>query len=141
MKRHLLVVAALLIAISAGERRSPKSKGHPGDVSLRQPASMSRLHEESDGRRQPADDGVFNNLVMANRTRGRSMHRSARLGHQLVGARWTELTFPLRQAIRWHDGKPFTAKDVKCTWDILTGKSDEKLRLNPRKPGTEISRR
>ena len=33
----------------------------------------------------------------------------------------------------WHDGKPFTAKDVVCTWDLLTGKSNEKLRVNPRK--------
>src|SRR5262249_41370050 len=31
------------------------------------------------------------------------------------------------------DGKPLTAKDVKCTWDLLTGKSTDKLRLNPRK--------
>jgi peptide/nickel transport system substrate-binding protein len=29
--------------------------------------------------------------------------------------------------------KPFTARDVKCTWDLLTGRSAEKLRLNPRK--------
>ena len=27
----------------------------------------------------------------------------------------------------------FTAKDVKCTWDMLAGKSSEKLRINPRK--------
>ena len=39
----------------------------------------------------------------------------------------------LRQGVKWHDGKPFTAKDVKCTWDLLTGKSSEKLRLDPRK--------
>jgi peptide/nickel transport system substrate-binding protein len=45
----------------------------------------------------------------------------------------TELTFPLRQGVKWHDGKPFTAKDVKCTWDLLTGRSSEKLRINPRK--------
>jgi adenylate cyclase len=45
----------------------------------------------------------------------------------------TELTLPLRQGVKWHDGKPFTAKDVKCTWDLLTGRSAEKLRLNPRK--------
>jgi peptide/nickel transport system substrate-binding protein len=44
-----------------------------------------------------------------------------------------ELTLPLRPGVRWHDGKPFTAKDVKCTWDLLTGRSAEKLRLNPRK--------
>src|SRR5207253_568160 len=45
----------------------------------------------------------------------------------------TELTFPLRQGVKWHDGKPFTAKDVKCTWDLLQGKANEKLRVNPRK--------
>jgi peptide/nickel transport system substrate-binding protein len=45
----------------------------------------------------------------------------------------TELTFPLRQGVKWHDGKPFTAKDVKCTWDLLTGKANEKLRIDPRK--------
>ena len=34
---------------------------------------------------------------------------------------------------KWHDGKPFTSADVKCTWDMLTGKSEtQKLRKNPR---------
>ncbi|MBV8095021.1 MAG: hypothetical protein JO110_17690 [Acetobacteraceae bacterium] len=40
-----------------------------------------------------------------------------------IGWSWnedgTELTMPLRQGVRWHDGKPFTAKDVQCTWDLL----------------------
>ena len=45
----------------------------------------------------------------------------------------TELTFPLRQGIKWHDGKPFTAADVKCTIDLLQGTGSEKLRINPRK--------
>ena len=45
----------------------------------------------------------------------------------------TELTLPLHQGVTWHDGKPFTAKDVQCTWDLLTGKASEKLRVNPRK--------
>jgi peptide/nickel transport system substrate-binding protein len=45
----------------------------------------------------------------------------------------TELSLPLRQGVRWHDGPPFTAKDVQCTWDLLTGKSSDKLRINPRK--------
>src|SRR5215467_15989941 len=30
----------------------------------------------------------------------------------------TELTFTLRQGVKWHDGKPFTAKDVLCTIDL-----------------------
>jgi peptide/nickel transport system substrate-binding protein len=45
----------------------------------------------------------------------------------------TELTLPLRQGVKWHDGKPFTAADVKCTWDLLQGKAAEKMRVNPRK--------
>src|SRR5262245_1473808 len=40
-----------------------------------------------------------------------------------------QLTFPLRQGFRWHDGRTFTAKDVKCTWDLLAGTSADKLRL------------
>src|SRR5579872_2279215 len=43
------------------------------------------------------------------------------------------LTFKLHHGVKWHDGQPFTAKDVKCTWDLLTGKSTDRLRLNPRK--------
>ena len=39
----------------------------------------------------------------------------------------------MRQGVTWHDGKPFTAKDVKCTWDLLQGKATDRLRLNPRK--------
>ncbi len=33
----------------------------------------------------------------------------------------------------WHDGKPFTAKDVQCTWHRLNGKDAAYLRKNPRK--------
>jgi peptide/nickel transport system substrate-binding protein len=43
------------------------------------------------------------------------------------------LTFKLRHGVKWHDGKPFTAADVKCAWDLLQGKATEKFRLNPRK--------
>jgi peptide/nickel transport system substrate-binding protein len=45
----------------------------------------------------------------------------------------TALTFALRRGVRWHDGRPFTAADVKCTFDLLLGKAKDKLRLNPRK--------
>src|SRR6188768_2761489 len=43
------------------------------------------------------------------------------------------LTFKLRNDVKWHDGKPFTAADVKCTFDMLMGKSQQKFRQNPRK--------
>ena len=42
------------------------------------------------------------------------------------------LTFKLQEGVKWHDGKPFTARDVVCTFDLLTGKAETKLRANPR---------
>jgi peptide/nickel transport system substrate-binding protein len=43
------------------------------------------------------------------------------------------LTFRLREGVKWHDGRPFNAMDVRCTWDLLLGRSNEKLRTNPHK--------
>ena len=44
----------------------------------------------------------------------------------------TKLTFKLRSGVTWHDGKPFTGKDVQCTWHRLNGKEPEYLRRYPR---------
>ena len=44
----------------------------------------------------------------------------------------TKLTFKLRSDVKWHDGKPFTGKDVQCTFHRLNGKEPEYLRRNPR---------
>lgn len=45
----------------------------------------------------------------------------------------TKLTFDLHTGVKWHDGKPFSAQDVKCTFDLVLGKSKQRLRKNPRK--------
>src|SRR3546814_11718824 len=34
--------------------------------------------------------------------------------------------------LKWHDGEPFTAADVKCTWDLVAGLDGKKLRKSPR---------
>lgn len=33
----------------------------------------------------------------------------------------------------WHNGKKFTAADVKCTWDLLAGRAPENFKVNFRK--------
>jgi peptide/nickel transport system substrate-binding protein len=99
------------------------------------PASMS-LHEEATAAVNRPMMGVFNNLVMYRQDVAQDSQQSIVPD---LATRWswsedgTELTFPLRQGVKWHDGKPFTSADVKCTWDLLTGKASDKLRLNPRK--------
>ncbi|MBI4082023.1 MAG: ABC transporter substrate-binding protein [Candidatus Lambdaproteobacteria bacterium] len=45
-----------------------------------------------------------------------------------------ELVLKLRSGVMFHDGKPFTARDVKYTFDIVRGKGGkQRLRLNPRR--------
>ena len=44
----------------------------------------------------------------------------------------TALTFKLHEGVKWHDGKPFTSADVKCTWDMVSGLTPGKIRKSPR---------
>ncbi len=45
------------------------------------------------------------------------------------------LAFFLRRNVTWHDGRPFTSKDVKYTFDMVREAKDApaRLRINPRK--------
>ena len=99
------------------------------------PASMSILEEATVFAEGPMM-GVFNNLVMYDQHVPQNSLQTI-VPDLATGWSWsedgTELTLPLREGVTWHDGKPFTAKDVQCTWDMLTAKSSEKLRVNPRK--------
>ncbi len=134
--RAAAAVSALVIAISgAGTAFAQKPGGVLRVHALDSPPSMS-MHEEVDAVPARAMMGVFNNLVMFDQHAKQNSMQSI-VPDLATGWSWsedgTQLTFPLREGVKWHDGKPFSAKDVKCTWDLLTGKSSEKLRLNPRK--------
>jgi len=99
------------------------------------PASMS-IHEEATIYSQGPMMGVFNNLIMFDQQVKQGSLDS--IVPDLASSwSWspdgTDLTFTLRQGVRFHDGKPFTARDVQCTFDWLLEKGPEKLRVNPRK--------
>jgi len=79
---------------------------------------------------------VFNNLVMFDQSK--AQNSTDTLVPDLAeswawGDGGKKLTFKLKQGVKWHDGKPFTSADVKCTFDMLMGKSQQKFRQNPRK--------
>jgi peptide/nickel transport system substrate-binding protein len=80
----------------------------------------------------------FNNLVLFDPL------KTVESADSIIGelaAKWSwqdgyrNLVFFLRKDVKWHDGKPFTSKDVKYTFDMLREAPDasQKLRLNPRK--------
>src|SRR5215467_4299921 len=138
MKRYHGAFASvgLLLGMLAGETALAQKSGGVLKMShFDSPASMS-LHEEATAAANRPMMGVFNNLVLYKQDAPQNTMQSI-VPDLAVSWSWseegTELTFLLRQGIKWHDSKPFTANDVKCTWDLLTGKSDDKLRLNPRK--------
>src|SRR5881398_1884335 len=97
------------------------------------PPTMSILEEATIGSQAPMM-GVFNNLVMFDQHVPQNSLSS--IVPDLAES-WTyaedgkSLSFKLRQGVKWHDGKPFTAKDVKCTWDLIAGNVPDKLRVNP----------
>lgn len=99
------------------------------------PGSMS-IHEEATIAGQGPMMGVFNNLVMYDQAVPQSGMTSI-VPDLATSWSWdaagTALTFKLRRGVKWHDGKPFTASDVKCTWEMLLGRGAEKFRVNPRK--------
>jgi peptide/nickel transport system substrate-binding protein len=80
--------------------------------------------------------GVFNNLVIFDPHVPQNSLQSI-VPDLATAWSWseegTELTLPLGEGVTWHDGQPFTARDVVCTFSLLTGKSSDKLRVNPRK--------
>ena len=125
----------LLLALGMSGPASAQKQGGTLRVYHRDsPASMS-IHEEATWSTIMPMMGVFNNLVLYDQhIRQNSL---ATIRPELATSwSWnedgTELTFKLRRDVKWHDGKPFTAADVKCTWDLLLGRGKEKLRLNPR---------
>jgi len=130
--RAITVAAALLVAPAASAQKSGGILQMPGSAS---PASMS-IHEESTIAAGIPLMGVFNNLVVFDQHVAQNSMGSI-VPDLATGWSWSEdgreLTFPLHSGVKWHDGKPFTAADVKCTWDALRGLSADKFRINPRK--------
>src|SRR5260221_5478149 len=139
MTRKLCVFAAVglgLVAVATGSpTMAQKAGGFLKSYSIDSPASLS-IHEEVTIYALGPVRGVFNNLVMYDQhVKQNSM---ASIVPDLASSwSWdedgTRLTFKLHEGLKWHDGQPFTVKDVKCTWDLLQGKASDKLRINPRK--------
>ena len=131
--RAVAGIAVLLAAAATANAQKPG--GVLRMPLITSPASMS-IHEESTIAVLGPIMAVFNNLVLFDQ------HEKQNSLDKIVpdlAESWSlsedgnTLSFKLRRGVKWHDGKPFTAADVKCTWDLIAGKAADKLRVNPRK--------
>jgi peptide/nickel transport system substrate-binding protein len=128
----LVSVVALTMA-TTGIARAQKSGGILKIQHMDTPPSAS-IHEEATVSVAVPFMGLFNNLVMFDQNVARNSFESIVPDLALSwtwGADGKTLAFKLRQGVRWHDGKPFTAADVACTFDLLLS-AENKLRRNPR---------
>jgi peptide/nickel transport system substrate-binding protein len=132
-KSGAVIFAAALLAASPAQAQ--KQGGILRLYHRDSPASMSILEEATISTVMPVM-AVFNNLVMFDQHVPQNSLSSI-VPDLAESWSWSDdgkdLTFKLRHEIKWHDGKPFTAADVKCTWDLLQGKGSAKLRVNPRR--------
>ncbi|HEY2248541.1 MAG TPA: ABC transporter substrate-binding protein, partial [Bradyrhizobium sp.] len=129
----ILCLPAICGAAIAAEQ--PKSGGILRMYHRDSPGSAS-IHEGATYSLNVPFMPIFNNLVLYDQHIAQNSLDDIR---PELAESWSwsddkkKLTFKLRQGVKWHDGKPFTSADVKCTFDMLMGKSQQKFRQNPRK--------
>ena len=137
--RVVLAAVSLAASLAAAAPVLAQKSGGTLRISHRDNPPSASIHEEATISVVQPFAAVFNNLVVFD-PKEKINSPDKIVGDLAESWKWsddqTKVTFKLHQGVKWHDGKPFTAKDVKCTWDALTGRVDEKndlIRKNPRK--------
>jgi peptide/nickel transport system substrate-binding protein len=130
-----IALAAIVVGSFAASSALAQKSGGTFKVTHRDTPPSVSIHEEATVSVAGPMMAVFNNLVVFDQ------HKPINSVDTIVpelAESWSwsadakVLTFNLRQGVKWHDGKPFTAEDVKCTFDMLTEKGKQKFRKNPR---------
>ena len=136
----LLVLAAGLCAAAAAvhaQGQQPKRGGILTSVIIEDPPGFS-IHESATVSTVWPMMPCYSNLVIFDQSKAQETLDT--LVPELA-ERWSwqdghkNLVFFLRKNVKWHDGKPFTSKDVKHTFDVVreAPEATGKFRLSPRK--------
>jgi peptide/nickel transport system substrate-binding protein len=149
MYRSFRRIAAVLLALALvggavaarpAESQAPAPKaGGALNIMLREDLSQGfAIHETSTISTVFPASPCFNNLVYFDPLK-RQESVDTIIGELAEKWSWQDnyrnLVFFLRRDVKWHDGKPFTSKDVKFTFDMVRDapNAEGKIRLNPRK--------
>src|SRR5665811_942938 len=138
MGTKLVALATAILAsltLSTSQAAEPKHGGILRVYHRETPPRLS-IHEEATFSVNAPAMGLFNNLVIYDQHK--PQNSMGTIVPELADSwAWSKdnlsLTFKLHQDVKWHDGQPFTSKDVKCTFDLIQGKGQDKFRKNPRK--------
>ena len=133
-----LAAAVIAAAASLAVAQAPRSGGVMNVMQREDLPQGFAVHETSTVSTSFPALPCFNNLVFFDQS------KPTESVDTIVGdlaERWSwqdnyrNLVFFLRKDVKWHDGKPFSSKDVKYTFDMLreAPEATAKLRINPRK--------
>jgi len=142
-RRTLLPALALVFAVGAAvssvqaQGPTPKRGGILTSVIIEDPPGFS-IHESATVSTVWPMMPCYSNLVIFDPAKPQETVETI---VPELAERWSwqdghrNLVFFLRKNVKWHDGKPFTSKDVKHTFDVVREAPDAaaKMRLSPRK--------
>jgi peptide/nickel transport system substrate-binding protein len=133
----LLIAAALLVLPASGQSPKPKRGGILNSALTEDPPGLV-VHESATISNVWPMSPCYSNLVIFDPLKPLD---SAETVVPELAERWSwqdnyrHLVLFLRKNVKWHDGRPFTAADVKYTFDAVREAPDSvgKLRTSPRK--------
>jgi peptide/nickel transport system substrate-binding protein len=133
---QMLAAAVVSLLVVSGVADAAEKQGGIFRVYHRDSPGSASIHEEATYSTNVPFMPVFNNLVLYKQDVAQNSLETI-VPELAESWAWSadqkSLIFKLRQGVKWHDGKPFTSADVKCTFEMLMGKSAQKFRKNPRK--------
>ncbi len=135
----LLSVAVLAAALVTApvDAQTPKRGGILTSMVTEDPPGFS-IHESATVSTVWPMSPCYNNLVLFDPLKAQETVDTV-IGDLAEKWSWQDnhrnLVFFLRKNVKWHDGHPFTSRDVKYTFDVVREAADApaKLRLSPRK--------
>jgi peptide/nickel transport system substrate-binding protein len=133
----ILVAAALIAAPAEAQTAKPKRGGILNSVLTEDPPGLL-VHESATISNVWPMSPCYSNLVIFDPLKPLD---SAETVIPELAEKWSwqdnyrNLVFFLRKNVTWHDGRPFTARDVKHTFDMVREAPDAavKMRTSPRK--------
>src|SRR3984893_3885651 len=139
--RCLSALALAGLAILTGDPAQGQAPRSGGSLTLRLREDLPQgfaIHESATISTMWPAMPCFSNLVLFDPLK--PTHSADTIVGELA-ERWSwqenyrKLVFFLRTDVRWHDGKPFSSRDVKYTFDLLreVPEAPAKLRLNARR--------
>ena len=134
----LTALVALVIALGRPDAAEPKRGGVLNLMQREELAFGFAIHETATIATVWPSLPCFSNLVLFDPMKRTETAESV---VPELAEKWSwqdnyrNLVFFLRRDVKWHDGQPFTSRDVKYTFDMVREAPDAaaKLRVNPRK--------